>query len=71
MASFSKKKKSVAVLVNKLMLVDSILSFSLKYFYKNNDKWQLDNENCIKLKNVIQTQQNKIVIFTYIDNKIK
>ena len=48
------------------MHVSWVLSFSLKYLYKNNDK---DNANYIKIQNIIQTLQNKMVIPIYIDNR--
>ena len=44
-----------------------VLSFNLKYFYK-----QINNENCIKIKikkNVVQTLQNKIVTPIHIYNR--
>ena len=33
------------------MLVDWVLSFSLKYFYKK--QYKIDNDNCIKIKILI------------------
>ena len=48
------------------MHVSWVLLFSLKYLYKNNDK---DNANYIKIQNIIQTLQNKMVIPIYIDNR--
>ena len=53
-------------LIINTMHVSWVLSFSLKYLYKNNDK---DNANYIKIQNVIQTLQNKMVIPIYIDNR--
>ena len=48
------------------MHVSWVLSFSLKYLYKNNNK---DNANYIKIQKIIQTLQNKMVIPIYIDNR--